>query len=112
MVKIPSCTIYYILSLHKIMDTLFKTKNNRCLLQQRLFKNFSSLLHFALDFQIIFGFQFFIKYFLIIFLYNINYWLWLMYRNLIFVNIFKSIYNLYKSLSIFQNSQNKNFLKQ
>ena len=24
MIKIPSCTIYYILSLHKIMDTLFK----------------------------------------------------------------------------------------
>ena len=63
MVKLPSCTIYYILSLHKIMDTLFKTKNNRCLLQQRLFKNFSSLLHFALDFQIIFGFQFFYQVF-------------------------------------------------
>jgi len=45
------------------MDTLFKTKNNRCLLQQRLFKNFSSLLHFALDFQIIFGFQFFYQVF-------------------------------------------------
>ena len=38
-------------------------KNNRCLLQQRLFKNFSSLLHFALDFQIIFGFQFFYQVF-------------------------------------------------
>lgn len=27
MIKLPSCTIYYILSLHKIMDTLAKTQD-------------------------------------------------------------------------------------
>ena len=27
MIKLPSCTIYYILSLHKILDTLAKTQD-------------------------------------------------------------------------------------